>query len=120
MQKNTILRTPETYAAYHNHPGRTAEKCFICDAPVVRNFWLWKIIKNDFPYDKAASEHMMLVPKRHIAQGREIHSAERLELDHIKDEFNLLDTYDCVIENLAAGRTFMPHYHLHLIKWKRV
>lgn len=118
-QGDTLLRTPETYAKYHNNPKREAKECFICAAPVVESFWFWNLIANDFPYDAVASKHMMLVPKRHIASGEGLFGAERLELDSIKHTFDALDTFDAALENFRTGRTFLPHYHLHLIKWKR-
>lgn len=116
---NTLLRTPATFQKYSSNPKRSAEECFICTAPALETYYLWKLVKNDFPYDAVARAHVMLVPKRHIATGEELFGAERLELDSIKRTLNSLGAYDAAIENFTIGRTFQPHYHLHLVKWKR-
>lgn len=117
---NTLLRTPETFAKYHDNPKREAKECFICKAKAIAQWKYWKIIENNFPYDAVAKVHLMLVPKSHSSDLLDLSWHEKNELEDLKDFFSRNDEFDCIIENLARGRTFMPHYHLHLIQWKRL
>lgn len=117
---NTLLRTPETFEKYHNNPKRESATCFICDAESLWTYEYWKLIRNDFPYDAVAETHHMLVPLRHFPTNAEMNNGEARELGEIlrmKDEGG---NYDALIENFAGGRTFKSHYHIHLLKWKRV
>ncbi len=120
---NTRLRTPETWERYNN-PARAKPKagdCFICEAPSVEGFdWThWRIIANDYPYDAVAEKHMMLVPRRHVEESHWLDEDEAHNLRAVKTLLASEGIYDAMIENLPRGRTFMPHYHLHLIQWKR-
>jgi len=116
---NTLLRTPATFAAYHGNPKREAEECFICDGEITLITEDWGILVNDFPYDAVAEKHFLIVPVRHFSEEWDMTSKERASLKVAKDYLEQYNEFDCVIENLARGRTFFPHFHLHLIKWIR-
>lgn len=119
---NTLLRSAETFGKYHDHPKREAEACFICEQSMkdFEEFDLWKVTANEFPYDAVAKEHFMLSPVRHVGTFEELTVSERVQLNQIREFIEVDGFFDAIIENLARGRTFMPHYHLHLIQWKRV
>ncbi len=114
----TLLRTLETHERY-NQADLTGP-CFICKAGLQRQYQYWHMVDNEFPYDEIAQEHRLLVPKRHIGTREELTPEERGELEIIKKEFDTLARFDAIFENFKVGRTFLPHYHLHLLKWKRV
>lgn len=120
---NTLLRTPETFARYHDNPARavdnTKKNCFICAAPPIRIFPYWKVIPNDFPYDAVSSEHVLLVPLRHTPNDVCLSAEEFAALDIIRRVLNKEGVYDAVVENLARGRTVPGHFHYHLIQWLR-
>lgn len=116
----TLLRTEKTAVLYHDNPARTEGSCFICEAPIIRGWKYWNIIKNDFPYDAIATEHFLLVPSRHLAKESELGFRERKELIDIKENLDYEEHFDAMFENFTVGRTFLPHYHLHLLKWKRI
>lgn len=95
------------------------EECFFCSSPAVRDFRLWKLIENEFPYDAVAEKHYLLAPKRHFASVDDMNQYERHELQEIRDQLESEKEFDCILENLARGRTVPDHYHLHLIQWQR-
>lgn len=96
--------------------------CFICHGAddLMLNSTLWKLNINDFPYDAVAEIHLLLSPVRHAATAADLTIEEKADLERIKEMLGAENIFDTVIENLARGRTFFPHYHLHLIQWKRV
>lgn len=117
---NTLLRTPEMFAQYHDNPKRKAKECFICNSESIGSeSLLWRVVKNDFPYDAVASVHVMLTPIRHVGTYKELTLEEKEDLEVFKQTLEDAGHFDAIIENLTRGRTFMPHYHLHLIQWKR-
>lgn len=119
MENRTLLRTPETAALYHKNPARTEGPCFICNAPIVKAWGQWKMIVNEFPYDAIARKHMMLVPLRHVNTWQHLTDVEVDELKAIKEILDEDGFFDAMFENFTSGRTFLPHYHLHLLQWKR-
>lgn len=116
---NTLLRTPETFERYNDKPAHDAKECFICKADG-QVFGGWVLIENDFPYDAVAEKHMLLAPIRHFPLEGQMTREETADLFAVKRFLNGSKEYDAVMENLDRGRTFMPHYHLHVIRWKRV
>lgn len=119
---NTLLRTPETFEKYHNNPKRESDDCFICDQPTLGfyDYDLWKLTMNEFPYDAVAQEHLLLSPVRHVGLYTELTVSERVQLEEIKEELSEQGVFDTMIENLTRGRTFLAHYHVHIVQWKRV
>lgn len=114
----TPLRTQETHDRYESAPK--TEECFICSSPILIEYKYWIVIENDFPYDSIAEVHRMIVPRRHIANRGDLTAKELKQLDDIKKNLDEEGFYDALFENFTAGRTFLEHYHLHLLKWKRI
>jgi diadenosine tetraphosphate (Ap4A) HIT family hydrolase len=118
---NTLLRTPETWARYQH--AEKEEGCFICNrlktAPI-REFEYFAIIENKFPYDAVAEVHHMLVPKRHGATRDRCTGDEAQEMWAIGRELDEEGFYDSKVENFAVAQSQPSHYHLHLVRWKRV
>ena len=77
-------------------------------------FTLWKIIPNDFPYDRIAKKHHMIVPLRHV-QEKDLSTEERAELQEIKGRGFDDDTYEYIIEAAQKIKSVPGHFHLHLV-----
>ena len=110
------LRTKETNDAYKQWDVNNHTKgCVLCDRESITSFQHWKIIRNDFPYDRIAQTHHMLVPKRHVpGDYRSLSEDEIAELNTVKQEY-LNDHYEYVFEALNHMQTIPEHFHLHLI-----
>lgn len=63
----STLRTPEGTKKYHDYlDARGADVgCPLCRKSPLKQFMFWKIVANDFPYEKIAQTHDMLLPVRH-------------------------------------------------------
>lgn len=109
------LRTKESSDAYDNAiaDGILERSCRLCDKEAIVDFANWKIITNDFPYDKIASLHHMIVPKRHGTE-KEITQEEWLEYAKIKAEY-LQDHYGYFMEAANRDKSIPNHFHIHLI-----
>lgn len=113
------LRTKKTEDKY-NKFRKTADlkKCPLCDIKPTKVFKYWKIIKNDFPYDRIAKNHDLLVPKRHEVENN-LTKKEMKELKSIKNIYiNKSKKYTYIMEVTKMNKTIPSHFHLHLIKLK--
>lgn len=86
--------------------------------PTIKTWFYWKLIKNQFPYDKIASQHDLLVPKRKFEKETDMLEIERNGLDYIKK--SLGKNYDAFIINTEYNRTVSSHFHIHCIKYKYI
>ena len=119
----TALRTAETWARYQAEPKKDNGDCFMCDPEaivVVREFDLWIIIENNYPYDVVAKTHHLLIPKRHFAFDDKRTFGEKYQLEAIKNILNNEGNYDCIMQNFTAGQSQPQHLHYHLLEWKRI
>lgn len=87
----------------------------MCAADTVQKFEYWRVIPNDFPYDRIADRHCMLVPKRHVADLGALSAEALAEYDEIEDK---LEGFDALLKNLPHDQSIPNHFHLHLIKYK--
>ena len=109
------FRTEETekkYSEARDH-GWDSGVCHLCSDPSIKEFAYWRIIDNLFPYDKIASTHHMLIPKRHVIE-KDLTEEEKAELYSIKYGY-VNDNYEFVMEVVPKGKTLPPHLHLHLL-----
>lgn len=115
MHKPT-LRTPETEQKYQDRiaEGALNNGCVLCRAETLQQFEHWRIILNDFPYDRIAKTHHMILPLRHTA---EINEEERMELEEIKKTY-INEQYNYVMESVNRQKSIPSHYHLQLILLK--
>lgn len=118
--RNDVIRTVKNLEKYFSDikQGRTTK-----DLRRIPSIWkgdYWIIVPNQYPYDRIASVHDLLVPRRLIGQQSEMSKDELAELIGIKESSWFKDTYDCILENVPRRRTLKHHYHLHLIKYKRI
>ncbi|MDB5238598.1 MAG: hypothetical protein JWM46_868 [Candidatus Kaiserbacteria bacterium] len=108
------FRTPESQAEYERVlPEILSHGCPLCTKQAVESFVHWKIVTDDFPYNKIAKLHHVLTPLRHVLE-RELNGEERQEYHDIKEE-QLEGKYEYVIEPIGQHRSVPGHFHTHLI-----
>lgn len=112
------LRTPETEEKYSRfrEEGGLNDGCNLCKAPALETFTHWKVINNNFPYDKIASKHEMIIPIAH-ATLEEVGPEAWMELQEIKNG-PISHKFDYLIESTTRKRTIPEHFHLHLVQLK--
>lgn len=93
--------------------GELERRCGLCEAESLKEFGLWRVIDNRFPYDRVASVSHMIVPKRHVGE-KGVTAEEWAELMTIKDEY-LHEAYEFFIEATHKKKSIPGHYHIHLI-----
>lgn len=86
--------------------------CVLCSAAAIQTFQYWKIINNDFPYDRIATVHHMIIPLRHVREDG-LTAAEQAEFRTIKQ--GELQKYDYIFEPTDHQRSIPDHYHAHLM-----
>ncbi|PIR86911.1 MAG: hypothetical protein COU11_03595 [Candidatus Harrisonbacteria bacterium CG10_big_fil_rev_8_21_14_0_10_49_15] len=114
-----LLRTKEThhkYLAYRNNGG-LEKGCALCERESLKEFRFWRVIKNEFPYDRVAETHDMLIPKRHTGEGG-LTEEERKELWEIKCGEYINNNYHFIMEAVTKIKSIPNHFHLHLTKIK--
>ena len=94
----------------HNYNG----ECVLCNNKTVKEYKLWKEVKNDYPYDKVFKEQTLLTTKRHIAKINELTLNEIAELHNIMQ----LNNYDMLVYNSIKKQSQKQHFHFHLGKLK--
>ena len=110
------LRTPETEKRYQDlkDSGSMGDGCRLCIVEPTQTFKYWKLIPNEFPYDKIAEKHDMIIPIRHTA---EINDDERGELLTLRGTY-INEHYRYILEATNRTKSIPAHFHLHLIELK--
>lgn len=94
----------------------TNHGCQLCrkvGKEAIKNYKYWSVVKNDFPWDRIAKVHHMIIPKRHVTEDK-LTKAELKEYFQIKKNY-LLKTYENISESTHKTRTIPSHFHLQLI-----
>lgn len=114
---SNVFRTKEMCSRYDECKKSEEFKsgCVLCKKVPIQEFQYWRIVLNDFPYDRIAKVHNMILPIRHIA-GDGLNTEEIAELFEIKKKY--LQEYDYIIETSKQRRSIPDHFHLHLIMSK--
>lgn len=109
------LRTEEGEERYKKliDTGFLNGSCKLCEAPSVKDFTRWRIIRNEFPYDRIAKIHDMIIPKRHVTENN-LSTEEKKEYGEIKAS-HVEGTYEYIIEPTLKLKSIPEHFHLHLI-----
>ncbi|MBM3257552.1 MAG: DUF3605 domain-containing protein [Candidatus Liptonbacteria bacterium] len=110
-----LLRSKELHEKYLAYiaKGGLSNGCVLCTKPPITDFTHWKIVLNDFPYDKFAQIHHMIVPRRHIAEN-ELSEAEKEEFQRLKAG-HINENYDFMIEPTYKLKSIPSHFHIHLL-----
>tara|TARA_B100000745_G_scaffold64494_1_gene38053 strand:+ start:1501 stop:1851 length:351 start_codon:yes stop_codon:yes gene_type:complete len=108
------LRSQKTSLKYRNFKRKLSKDhgCPLCQLNSIKNFSFWKIVKNDFPYDKVATNHDMLMPIRCTTEEN-LTAEEKLELEMIKS--TTAQSYDLLAESTLKTMSVASHYHIHLL-----
>lgn len=118
LNQNT-MRLPETQKRYMKFlEDKYAGECIFCAKDLlVKEFDLWILLKNRFPYDKIyeGRTHYLLAPKRHVEELWELTQDEHAELDRLFDEID----HNQAILNKRKDRSIPRHFHLHLVTLKK-
>ena len=108
------LRTKEAEEKYNNYViENQSDICPLCERESIHEFKYWKIIQNNFPYDKIAKVHHMIVPFRHVKEN-DLTGDELVEFNEIKQKY-LYKEYEYLIEASMKKKSIPEHFHLHLI-----
>lgn len=109
------LRTKDTQRKY-NEFLKTIDTnvCRLCEMVAVKEFDHWKVVENEFPYDKIADKHVLLLTKRHCSES-ELSDEEKEELFNIKRSEYVSD-YQFIFESTPSTMSIPSHYHLHLFR----
>lgn len=111
-------RTKDTHIAYEQakQQGHLLNGCPLCNAESVEEFTHWKIIPNRFPYDRIASIHHMIIPKRHVVEN-ELTKEELDELLQLKQTVlnHHPNNYGHILEAVHKKKSIPEHFHLHLL-----
>lgn len=82
------------------------------DAPTVRDYTYWKLVKNDFPHDKLNTRHYMVVLKRESdiweLTNYEIYELWREILPELDKEFHYFKLNGAALRSV----TNIPHIHV--------
>ncbi len=112
MASLRTLETQEKYNQYKDARGPD-DPCPLCHGNVLKSFKYWKILENDFPYDKIAAADHLLVLLRH-ADEKELNENEIEELEQLKETY-INAEYEYIIEGLRKKQSIPNHFHVHLI-----
>lgn len=114
-----LLRSKEMADRYqaHKESGVMDTACVLCEAPAIESFTYWKVIPNNFPYDRIARTHEMIIPLRHVRE-EELIEEERDEFFKIKGSY--LQKYDYLLEATYKTKSIPQHFHIHLIIGKEI
>lgn len=113
------------YAKYKKTAPKGCDFCSLKmgDGQVVRELERNWIILTRFPYDfwdsSEVTEHMMVVPKRHVLSLSEYNEAERNEYFNALAEYEGKG-YSIYSRGVDIHTRTMPHVHTHLIKLGKI
>ncbi len=118
-------RLPEVQAAYDEFKRSYVGECKFCDLirsnddpQVIARHIHFVVIKNHYPYavwdDLPVSQHLMIVPNRHISKLSELEPHERTEYVRLLTEYEDAgySIYSRAARNVARS---IAHQHTHFI-----
>lgn len=108
-----LLRTKEMEERYREYRTISvlSEECILCKKEPIRSFKYWKIITNDFPYNRIAAQHHMILPIRHTNESS-LTKEEWKEIVQIKQSD--IPEYDYFLEPSRHSKSIPNHFHVHL------
>lgn len=108
------LRRMATWEAYQRYRRERPvdAPCRLCEKKSIAEYEHWLLQINDFPYDRFADVHHMLVSRVHTSEA-ELPAAAYTELRQLKTTFG--KHYDYLIESLPGTFSIPDHFHVHLL-----
>ena len=113
MTKFTLRleKDEEVYAAANKPKG-----CIYCNKEMLfKEFSLWVLLWNKFPYTRVSVANLMIAPKRHISRMYALTTNELNQLEHIKVFLEETYGFNQFVENGKGRQTVPKHYHLHAL-----
>ena len=119
-----ITRTRKSQKKYNQYKktAKPVDGCVFCDLkemlnPIDRgNF---RVIANRFMYDTwdgcRVTDHLMVLPKRHVHNVKDLTDAEQLEYLTLLSEYEDLG-YSVYSRAMSAATRTVDHFHTHLIQ----
>lgn len=117
MGQIDVFRSDECVKRYREHRAKIKD-ADLTKLPQVERWGHWILVKNEYPYDRIAQKHCLLVPLRSFAEDEEMNGAERKELFMIKKWFARNKSFDILCESLPHDRSVPGVYHLHCMGLK--
>lgn len=121
-RKVITLRKPATEKQYAKRRQEMkelhTEGCAICRIPTIEGFPLmqyWRVVRNEFPYDKIAERSYMFMPKRCIALWSDLTSEEVSEWNWFRQEMGKYGI-NFSMWSSPVTQSVPMHYHEHLIR----
>lgn len=108
--------TKEKYKEWLANRGPQTE-CPLCVREPLHQFRYWKMIGNEFPYDRVAKTHHILVPLRHVPE-LDLSVEERAELLEIKRGEYVNERYDYSLEATPRAFSIPDHFHIQFLEIK--
>ncbi|MEK7081170.1 MAG: hypothetical protein AAB902_02170 [Patescibacteria group bacterium] len=111
-----VQRTKKTEQKYKKFiaEGFLADECNLCNkTKLIKEFKHWKIVNNEFPWDRIAKINHMIIPKRHIIY-EELNKTEKKEFESIKSAY-IEKEYELIAEVTERKKSIPDHFHIHLI-----
>ena len=90
--------------------------CRMCEMESVKEFKYWRVLENEFPYDKISDKQHILLPKRHTTE-EDLTDEEKAELLKIK-KTDFVREYQFIFESTPGTVSIPAHFHLHLVRIK--
>jgi ATP adenylyltransferase len=126
LQSGPVSRTRTSQRRYviHKNKSKQSDGCDFCNitdksSQFVRGTRFFNVITNIFGYDVwdgcRVTEHLMLIPKRHIHSLGELTSQERERYAKLISEYEAkgYSLYSRAADNITKS---VAHQHTHLIK----
>lgn len=113
-----VLRTDEVLEAYYKKRDALGDSFWDVDLSKfepIKKWKYWVLVKNDFPYNRIAKQHDMLIPLRKFALEQDMNLQEFWEYRDIKKEIS--EEYNAFLENSTNNRSIAKLFHLHCIKY---
>lgn len=118
MAIKNIMRTDEMQQLYSERKKNPKKECFMCTEEGI-SYGPWKLIKNEFPYDRIAQKdsHYLLVPNKHVEHLEELDERD-IEMRDIIINHSLKNEFDCIVRNFPSAMSHPQHIHWHV--WKNL
>lgn len=120
-------RTPKVHRAYKDYLKRrdpSTTVCTFCEPEydgnkIVADYTHCYVMANTYPYSfwelRKVTEHLMIVPRRHVTSLSQLHPEENEELISLFGKYEQ-DGYDIFARTSISSTRSQHHQHTHLIK----
>lgn len=119
-----MYRTRTAELRYIKSRNTREKSCPFCDLQgreIVKKCKNLYLIKNIFGYDiwdrKKVTDHLMIIPKKHLTSFKELDKDSTLEHIRLIKEYSEKG-YDAFTRATSSTIRTQPHFHTHLIKTK--